>query len=84
MAIADFASEDALLAHSWEGVPLSREHGGPVRLIVPHLYFWKSAKWLKGIVFAADDERGFWEVRGYHNHADPWLEERYSDREDQS
>jgi DMSO/TMAO reductase YedYZ molybdopterin-dependent catalytic subunit len=84
MAIEDFASEDALLADSWEGAPLSREHGGPVRLVVPHLYFWKSAKWLKGIVFAAEDERGFWEVRGYHNHADPWLEERYSDGEDQS
>jgi DMSO/TMAO reductase YedYZ molybdopterin-dependent catalytic subunit len=84
LSVEDFASEDALLADSWEGAPLSREHGGPVRLVVPHLYFWKSAKWLKGIVFAAEDERGFWEVRGYHNHADPWLEERYSDGEDQS
>jgi DMSO/TMAO reductase YedYZ molybdopterin-dependent catalytic subunit len=84
MGLEDFAAEDALLADGWEGAPLSREHGGPVRLVVPHLYFWKSAKWLKGIVFAADDERGFWEVRGYHNHADPWREERYSDDEDQS
>ena len=84
LAIEDFASEDALLAISWQGRPLTREHGGPVRLVVPHLYFWKSAKWLKEIVFAAEDERGFWEVRGYHNHADPWLEERYSDQEDQS
>ncbi len=54
------------------------EHGGPVRLVVPHLYFWKSAKWLRRIEFATRDHPGFWEVRGYHNHADPWLEERYS------
>ncbi|WP_439600500.1 sulfite oxidase-like oxidoreductase [Devosia sp.] len=78
MAIEDFASEAALLAHSWENEPLTRDHGGPVRLVVPHLYFWKSPKWLKRIEFAARDHRGFWEVRGYHNHADPWKEERYS------
>src|SRR5271166_1417137 len=79
LALDDFAAEDALLAHSWEGVPLTPEHGGPVRLVVPHLYFWKSAKWLRQIQFRADDNPGFWEVRGYHNHADPWREERYSD-----
>jgi len=78
MAIEDFASPQALLAHSWEGEPLTLEHGGPVRLVVPHLYFWKSPKWLRRIEFAERDHLGFWEVRGYHNHADPWKEERYS------
>ncbi len=72
-----FAEEDVLLAHTWEGKPLSREHGGPVRAIVPKLYFWKSAKWLQRIEFAASDQPGFWEVRGYHNYGDPWEEQRY-------
>jgi DMSO/TMAO reductase YedYZ molybdopterin-dependent catalytic subunit len=81
LALEDFAAEDAILAHSWEGAPLTREHGGPMRLVVPHLYFWKSAKWLQRIEFIAADRRGFWEERGYHNHADPWKEERYSDDE---
>ncbi|TCT07721.1 sulfite oxidase-like oxidoreductase [Aquabacter spiritensis] len=79
LPLADFAAPDALLAHSWEGAPLTREHGGPVRLVVPHLYFWKSAKWLKRIEFVAEDALGFWEVRGYHERGDPWKEERYSD-----
>lgn len=78
LALEDFAAEDALVVHSWEGQPLAREHGGPVRLVVPHLYFWKSAKWLKRIEFRTADKRGFWEENGYHNHADPWKEERYS------
>lgn len=78
LPIGDFSSPEALLAHSWEGQPLTLDHGGPVRLVVPHLYFWKSAKWIRKIEFAARDHPGFWEVRGYHNHADPWLEERYS------
>ncbi|TCV97470.1 DMSO/TMAO reductase YedYZ molybdopterin-dependent catalytic subunit [Luteibacter rhizovicinus] len=78
VTMEDFAAEGALLAHSWEGKPLSREHGGPVRLIIPHLYLWKSAKWVRRIEFRVDNEPGFWEVRGYNNHADPWLEERYS------
>ncbi|GLK84485.1 sulfite oxidase-like oxidoreductase [Ancylobacter defluvii] len=78
MALEDFAAEDAMLVHSWEGRPLTREHGGPVRLMVPHLYFWKSAKWLQQIEFRPADRRGFWEENGYHNHADPWKEERYS------
>jgi DMSO/TMAO reductase YedYZ molybdopterin-dependent catalytic subunit len=78
LKLEDFAAEDAILAHSWEGAPLTREHGGPMRLVVPHLYFWKSAKWLQRIEFIASDRRGFWEERGYHNHADPWKEERYS------
>ncbi len=77
LSLADFASEDALVAHSWEGEPLPPEHGGPVRLVVPHLYFWKSAKWLRRIEFATRDHPGFWEVRGYHNRGDPWSEERY-------
>jgi len=79
LALEDFAAEDALIVHSWEGEPLTREHGGPARLVVPHLYFWKSAKWLKRIELRSADRRGFWEERGYHNHADPWKEERYSD-----
>jgi DMSO/TMAO reductase YedYZ molybdopterin-dependent catalytic subunit len=78
LALEDFAAEDALLAHSWSGEPLSGEHGGPVRLVVPHLYFWKSAKWLQAIEFLTDDAPGFWEVRGYHNRGDPWAEQRYS------
>ncbi|MFM7347456.1 MAG: sulfite oxidase-like oxidoreductase [Tagaea sp.] len=72
-----FADEDVLLAHEWEGKPISREHGGPVRLVLPKLYFWKSAKWLTKLEFVAEDQAGFWEVRGYHMRGDPWTEERY-------
>ena len=79
LALEDFAAEDALLAHSWSGAPLEAEHGGPVRLVVPPLYFWKSAKWLKAIEFLGEDAPGYWEVRGYHNRGDPWAEQRYSD-----
>ncbi|QOZ75915.1 sulfite oxidase-like oxidoreductase [Bradyrhizobium sp. CCBAU 53351] len=78
LALEDFAAEDALLAHSWSGQPLTDQHGGPVRLVVPHLYFWKSAKWLQAIEFLTKDAPGFWEVRGYHNRGDPWAEQRYS------
>ncbi len=78
LTLEDFCSPEALLAHSWEGEPLTAEHGGPVRLVVPHLYFWKSAKWLRRIEFTAADHPGFWEVRGYHNRGDPWREQRYS------
>lgn len=67
----------AMVAHGLDGGALPRAHGGPVRAVVPSLYFWKSAKWLTGIRFAARDEPGYWETRGYHNHADPWREERY-------
>ena len=77
LPLAEFAAPDALLVHSWEGKPLTRAHGGPVRAIIPRLYLWKSAKWLKKIEFVADDRRGFWEARGYHNHGDPWLQQRY-------
>lgn len=69
---------NVLVAHKYEGTPLARAHGAPVRALVPDLYFWKSAKWLTGIRFAASDAPGYWETRGYHNHADPWAEERYS------
>jgi DMSO/TMAO reductase YedYZ molybdopterin-dependent catalytic subunit len=79
LTLEDFAAEDAILAHSWEGRPLTREHGGPVRLVVPHLYFWKSAKWIGRIDFFTENVPGFWEVRGYHDRGDPWKEERYSD-----
>ncbi|AVT80585.1 sulfite oxidase-like oxidoreductase [Rhodopseudomonas palustris] len=78
LTIEDFAAADALIAHSWSGTPLDQEHGGPVRLVVPHLYFWKSAKWLQAIEFRDDDAPGYWEVRGYHNRGDPWQEQRYS------
>ena len=78
LSLDDFAAEDALLAHSWMGQPLTTEHGAPARLIVPHLYFWKSAKWIRQIEFRVNDAPGFWEVRGYHNRGNPWDEERYS------
>jgi DMSO/TMAO reductase YedYZ molybdopterin-dependent catalytic subunit len=78
LALEDFTAEDALLAHSWSGKPLTADHGGPVRLVVPHLYFWKSAKWLQAIEFLENDAPGYWEVRGYHNRGDPWAEQRYS------
>jgi DMSO/TMAO reductase YedYZ molybdopterin-dependent catalytic subunit len=78
LSLEDFAAPDAILAHSWQGAPLTREHGGPVRLVVPRLYFWKSAKWLQRIEFIAADRPGFWETRGYHNRGDPWTEQRYS------
>ena len=73
-AIAD----NVLIAWQLDGRPLARPHGSPVRGLVPDLYFWKSAKWITGIKFTQRDEPGYWEVRGYNNHADPWLEERYS------
>ena len=79
LPLEDFVASDAMIVHSWEGRPLTRDHGGPVRLIVPHLYLWKSAKWLKRITFKTADEPGFWETRGYHDRGDPWAEQRYSD-----
>lgn len=79
LALDDFAAEDALLAHTWSGEALDREHGGPVRVVIPHLYFWKSAKWLQSIEFLTADAPGYWEVRGYHNRGDPWQEQRYSE-----
>lgn len=78
LPLADFAAQDALLVREWEGKPLTREHGGPVRLVAPHLYFWKSAKWISRIELIGRDKPGFWEVNGYHMRGDPWGEERYS------
>ncbi|MCX8501467.1 MAG: sulfite oxidase-like oxidoreductase [Alphaproteobacteria bacterium] len=72
-----FAEQNVLLAHSWEGEYLTREHGGPVRVVVPNYYFWKSAKWLKRIEVVAEDRPGYWENRNYHNVGDPWREQRY-------
>jgi DMSO/TMAO reductase YedYZ molybdopterin-dependent catalytic subunit len=69
---------NAMVVWELDGEPLGRAHGAPVRALVPDLYFWKSAKWLTGIRFSERDEPGFWEIRGYNNHADPWKEERYS------
>ncbi|ASW04606.1 sulfite oxidase-like oxidoreductase [Rhizobium sp. 11515TR] len=79
LPLADFAAEDAILATAWEGQPLTVEHGGPMRLVVPHLYFWKSAKWLNRIELIGADRAGFWEKNGYHMYGDPWREQRYSD-----
>jgi DMSO/TMAO reductase YedYZ molybdopterin-dependent catalytic subunit len=73
-----FNAPDVIIAHSWEGERLTREHGGPVRAIVPQWYFWKSAKWIRRIEFSSVDKPGFWEERGYHNEGDPWTEQRYS------
>jgi DMSO/TMAO reductase YedYZ molybdopterin-dependent catalytic subunit len=76
--LATAADPSCLLAWSFDGEPLTPEHGYPLRAIVPGTYFWKSAKWLRGIEFRTDDQPGFWERNGYHNDADPWKEERYS------
>lgn len=70
--------EDVVLAHRWAGAPLAPEHGWPLRLVVPKLYAWKSAKWLSGFEFMARDRLGFWEQAGYHPNGDPWNEERYA------
>ena len=70
--------DDVIIAHSVLGAPLSRSHGGPVRLVVPKRYAWKSAKWIKAIELRAENKQGFWEERGYHDEADPWKEERFS------
>ena len=79
LPLSDFAAEDAILATAWEGLPLTRDHGGPMRLVVPHLYFWKSAKWLRRIDLLPADKAGFWEKNGYHMYGDPWREQRYSE-----
>ncbi|MDA8253059.1 MAG: sulfite oxidase-like oxidoreductase [Rhodospirillales bacterium] len=72
-----FDQPDVFLVHSWNGAPIPRQHGGPVRVLIPRLYLWKSAKWVRRIELATSDRPGFWETRGYHNNADPWAEERY-------
>jgi DMSO/TMAO reductase YedYZ molybdopterin-dependent catalytic subunit len=78
LPIQDVRDGKAWVAVRYEGEEISAEHGGPARLFVPHLYFWKSAKWLKRIEFIDRDVPGFWEVRGYHNYGDPWQEQRYT------
>ena len=75
---ADLCHGKAMVALSYEGQPITPEHGGPARLLVPHLYFWKSAKWISGLQFTARDEAGFWELRGYHIYGDPWREQRFT------
>jgi DMSO/TMAO reductase YedYZ molybdopterin-dependent catalytic subunit len=77
LTLEDFFEEDVLFACNHDGEPLSPEHGGPVRLVVPRLYFWKSAKWVTGVEFTRSDRKGFWETMGYHTRGDPWKEERY-------
>ena len=77
LPLEDVSDGRAWIAHTFEGEPLDPEHGGPARLLVPHLYFWKSAKWVRGLTLTAEDEPGFWEAAGYHNHGDPWQEQRY-------
>ena len=77
LPLEDVTGGRAWVAFGYGGDPLEPEHGGPARLLVPHLYFWKSAKWVRGIELTARDEPGFWETLGYHNRGDPWLEQRY-------
>jgi len=79
LALADVLDAKAWVAFAYDGADLEREHGGPARLLVPHLYFWKSAKWVRGLQLLDEDEPGFWESAGYHNHGDPWREQRYWD-----
>ena len=77
LALDDLAGNKAWVVFEFDGQPLAPEHGGPVRLLVPHLYFWKSAKWVAGLRVLDHDEPGFWEQNGYHDRGDPWLEQRY-------
>jgi len=78
LRLDQFDQPDVLLVHSWEGQPIDRAHGGPVRALIPRLYLWKSAKWIRRVELATTDKPGFWERNGYHNNADPWQEERYA------
>ncbi len=77
MPLGDLRGGKAWIASGYDGKPLEPEHGGPARLLVPHLYFWKSAKWVRGLRLAAADVPGFWETNGYHDYGDPWREQRY-------
>ncbi|MCX5064614.1 sulfite oxidase-like oxidoreductase [Micromonospora lupini] len=77
LPLDDLRGGRAWVAHTFDGAPLPAEHGGPARLLVPHLYFWKSAKWVRGIRLKTMDEPGFWETAGYHDYGDPWREQRY-------
>jgi DMSO/TMAO reductase YedYZ molybdopterin-dependent catalytic subunit len=78
LPLADVRDRRGWVAFAFDGKPLPAEHGGPARLLVPHLYLWKSAKWVRGLRLALEDRRGFWEGYGYHNYGDPWKEQRYS------
>jgi DMSO/TMAO reductase YedYZ molybdopterin-dependent catalytic subunit len=78
LPLADVVNGQAFVAYRYEGQPLAPEHGGPARLVVPHLYFWKSAKWVRGLRLMQSDRPGFWESLGYNNHGDPWKEQRYT------
>ena len=78
MPLPDIINGQAFVAYKYDGKPLAPEHGGPARLVVPHLYFWKSAKWVRGLRLMERDKPGFWESLGYNNHGDPWKEERYT------
>jgi DMSO/TMAO reductase YedYZ molybdopterin-dependent catalytic subunit len=75
--LEDLLDGKAWIVHEYDGAPLAAEHGGPARLLVPHLYLWKSAKWVRRLTLSLDDEPGFWETAGYHNYGDPWREQRY-------
>jgi DMSO/TMAO reductase YedYZ molybdopterin-dependent catalytic subunit len=77
LPVEDVTGGKAWVVYSYDGDELEPEHGGPARLLVPHLYFWKSAKWVRRLIFTEDDEPGFWEQLGYHDRGDPWLEQRY-------
>src|SRR5438445_7279583 len=77
LPLEDLTGGKAWVAFGYDGEPLDPEHGGPARLLVPHLYFWKSAKWVRGLTLRDEDEPGFWESNGYHLRGDPWLEQRY-------
>ena len=77
LPLEDVTGGKAWVAFAYDGAPLEPAHGGPARLLVPHLYFWKSAKWLRGLALRTDDEPGFWEALGYHQRGDPWREQRY-------
>lgn len=78
LPLSEVLNKQAMVAFEFDGKPLPREHGGPARLLVPHLYFWKSAKWVHELHLMSHDQLGFWEENGYHTHGDPWKEERYS------
>lgn len=78
LPLEDLLDGQAWVAHEYDGEPLARAHGGPARLLVPHLYLWKSAKWISGIELSDTDEPGFWEQLGYHDYGDPWREQRYA------
>ncbi|HEU4946435.1 MAG TPA: sulfite oxidase-like oxidoreductase [Kribbella sp.] len=78
LPIEDLLDGQAWVAYEYDGEPLAPEHGGPARLLVPHLYLWKSAKWVRGLMLSDIDEPGFWESVGYHNYGDPWREQRYT------